>query len=647
MDRQHRKQTQKRWASSFTATNTNHRKRLRYQGSHKGRKDCRAKGLSQKSFRRHPSASKEWRRANQVAEGKAKDWAKIGKFQRASSTVRGRSRPDRDDTSQWRRNCQIFRFERLLVKVSFYEKTLAPMRVCFLFVAMSSDAASLNTVTEEFGFNAEFVISAALTVQAHYSPIIEKPPKDDLPDVKPAVGKESPTDPISPPPAVKEDRKPIPNSETACEGRTDKVACELVENHVQKCTWNPTTSACMDKDAENEKQVGKKTVQQPEPKNAGLSDDQKTDPKNAGLSDKKKTDPKNAGLSDDKKTDSKNAGLSDKKKTDPINAGLSDKKKTDPKNAGLSDDQTPVRKKLVRKNAGLSVKKTSFMSNRDAKVDAVALAQRSELRQCLQEKTERRLEAQEGVRKVLDGSVEELDAFMQLDPVIVAKEDMMLPNGSSTLHVMVKRNVWQKQSEIKEHGAVEKTYERSYSLSTIKKLRTKLEKVLKILDKDRSRNPGKWDIGIDNLEVHFESWNRLGWQLPAVPGILGVDPVVSVELDFDLSALVKSVVDLKRGAENVARKDKCRECIARGQGFCDTRYEIDDWDPVKEDVCVDLEDGVERAEAECARRTNSCSGDDGKAKCFLTHYQDCKNIQFRLLDQNRLPDRSYGYKKWS
>ena len=61
--------------------------------------------------------------------------------------------------------------------------------------------------------------------------------------------------------------------------------------------------------------------------------------------------------------------------------------------------------------------------------------------------------------------------------------------------------------------------------------------MLKILDKDRPRSPGKWDIGIDSLEVHFESWNRLGWQLPAVPGILSVDPVVSVELGAPIRAL--------------------------------------------------------------------------------------------------------------
>jgi len=440
------------------------------------------------------------------------------------------------------------------------------------FLGMSSDAGTdfaLNTKTKEFAFNAELVISAALTIQAHYGPIIEKPPVDDVPPLNDTLGNESSIDPILPPPAVKEDRKPIPNSETSCESRSDKVTCELVADGVQLCKWNATNathSACIDNDAQNKHSVPKKSAP---------------------------------------------------KKSVPT--------KSVPKNGKLS----------------------KFMSARDTKVDAVALAQRSELRQCLQEKTERRLEAQEGVRKVLNGSVEELDAFMKLDPVIVAKEDMMLPNGSSTLHLMIKRNVWEKKTEVKAHGKVEKTYERSYSAMTIKKLRSKLEKLLKILDKDMSSNPGKWDIGLGDFEVHFESWNRLGWQLPAVPGVLSVDPVVSVELDFDLSALVKAVLEFKRLQENEERKEKCFHCIDRGQGFCDTRYEIDDWDAAKEDVCVDLGDGVERAEADCARRSNSCSADEAKAKCFMTHFQDCKQIQFRKLDQERLPDRSYAHKKWS
>ena len=135
------------------------------------------------------------------------------------------------------------------------------MRACFPFVGMSGDAATqhvLNTAKAASSFNAELVISAALTVQTHYVPIITKPPKVAPPDVDAAVGKESPTDPISPPPVVKDDKKPLPNSETPCESRTEKLACELAENHVQPCTWNPTTNACMDKDAENEKQVEKK-----------------------------------------------------------------------------------------------------------------------------------------------------------------------------------------------------------------------------------------------------------------------------------------------------------------------------------------------------------------------------------------------------
>ena len=84
------------------------------------------------------------------------------------------------------------------------------------------------------------------------------------------------------------------------------------------------------------------------------------------------------------------------------------------------------------------VKESKFISNRDTKADTIVSVQRSELCQCLQQKDQRRLEAQEDIRKVLDGSVEELNAFMKLDPVIVDKEDMMVPDDSSTLHLMVK-----------------------------------------------------------------------------------------------------------------------------------------------------------------------------------------------------------------
>ena len=63
-----------------------------------------------------------------------------------------------------------------------------------------------------------------------------------------------------------------------------------------------------------------------------------------------------------------------------------------------------------------------------------------------------------------------------------------------------------------------------------------------------------------------------------VTGILNVDPVVSVELDFDLSALVKAVLEFNRVKENDKRIDACLHCVRQVQGFCDTHYEIDEWD---------------------------------------------------------------------
>merc|ERR1712151_1058398 len=63
----------------------------------------------------------------------------------------------------------------------------------------------------------------------------------------------------------------------------------------------------------------------------------------------------------------------------------------------------------------------------------------------------------------------------------------------------------------------------------------------------------------------------------------------------------------------------------------------------KEDVCIDVKDG----KAICDRRSKKCAGDPSKVRCFIDSFNGCNMIEFRDLNSERLPDRTYAYKQWS
>ena len=105
-------------------------------------------------------------------------------------------------------------------------------------VDMTKNAATshtLNMEEEKFVFNDELVINVVVTIQAQYTSIKQKPLVEKVSPLKSVSGSESSSDPILPPPAVKEYKKPLPNSKTSFEGRSDQVSCEMMADGVQLC----------------------------------------------------------------------------------------------------------------------------------------------------------------------------------------------------------------------------------------------------------------------------------------------------------------------------------------------------------------------------------------------------------------------------
>ena len=112
---------------------------------------------------------------------------------------------------------------------------------------MTKNAATshtLNMEEEKFVFNDELVINVVVTIQAQYTSIKQKPLVEKVSPLKSVSGSESSSDPILPPPAVKEYKKPLPNSKTSCEDRSDQVSCDMLAegDHLHSLTkrWKMT-----------------------------------------------------------------------------------------------------------------------------------------------------------------------------------------------------------------------------------------------------------------------------------------------------------------------------------------------------------------------------------------------------------------------
>jgi len=82
----------------------------------------------------------------------------------------------------------------------------------------------------------------------------------------------------------------------------------------------------------------------------------------------------------------------------------------------------------------------------------------------------------------------------------------------------------------------------------------------------------------------FQNWFDFNFDLP-IPGFMDVYALLDVFLVFELKPWVKSLWDRRLNRINKQRIEKCNECLASQQGFCDLRLVRPDFTRSRDDEC--------------------------------------------------------------
>ena len=141
---------------------------------------------------------------------------------------------------------------------------------------------------------------------------------------------------------------------------------------------------------------------------------------------------------------------------------------------------------------------------------------------------------------------------------------------------------------------------------------------------------------VRHTTVDLEWWNRLSLKI-GVPGGVSFDPLIGLEIDFDVTPVFTDYLNKMRAVENEARVQKCLRCVRAGTAFCNKKGYVVGYRAAW-DRCVKLSDPIASRKS-CL--TAKPLMDPDRKPAFIMEEASC-HFSFVRVNEDFPPELSTG-----